>query len=210
MQGQINLDSILGQYIYNYTKKSSTINILDIGSWNGLGSTMCVIKSLIDNPKKIFNFITIEANYKQYTVAKENLIKYTEYVDIYYGRLTDTKDLVSLDDYDDSFFNIYPKSLQQKWYEVDVEQSYTTPYIFQEILEQMTNSIDLVIFDGGEYCTHGEFLKLQSYSKILILDDTNTIKNYKNAEIIRKSNKYKIIEDNKYDRNGYLIAERLI
>jgi len=209
MQGQINLNTNLGIAIYNLIKDYDIKNILEIGTWNGYGSTMCIIRSLIDNAKNC-NFISVEANHSQFMLASSNLKNYQEYVKLLYGRITSLKDLVSLEDYDSSFFLQYSKAIQEQWYQVDVEQHHNSPYIYDEIISMTNNNIDLLILDGGEYCTYGEFSKLKNISNFIILDDTNTIKNYKAAEEIRScKNIFKIIEDNQYDRNGYMICQRV-
>lgn len=209
MQGQINLNTSLGISIYNLIKDYHITNILEIGTWNGYGSTMCVIRSIIDN-KKQCNFISIEANYSQFTLASLNLKNYKKYVQLLYGRITNIEDLVSLDDYDSSFFIQYPKTLQKKWYQTDIKQHHDAPNIYDKIISMTNNTIDLLILDGGEYCTYGEFDKLKDISNFIVLDDTNTIKNYKAAEVIRSSSSvFKIVEDNRYDRNGYMICQKV-
>ena len=72
----------------------------------------------------------------------------------------------------------------------------------------MNNNIDLLILDGGEYGTNAEFNKLKDISKIIILDDTTTIKNYKNAQTIRNSNGlFRIINDDINVRRGIMVAK---
>ena len=70
-------------------------------------------------------------------------------------------------------------------------------------------NIDLLILDGGEYCSYGEFNKLKDIVDFIILDDTNTIKNYKTAEIIRKSpDQYEILADDTNERNGFMVCRK--
>lgn len=205
-QGQINLNTKLGNYIYNIIKDYNIKNILDIGTWNGYGSTMCCLQSIIDNNKHC-NFISMEANYEQFLLAKSNLKDYTKYIKLIYGRITDLYDLVLLEDYDESFFSLYSKDIQKQWYQKDVDQHTYTPYVYDKIITMLNNHIDLLILDGGEYCTYGEFNKLKNIVNFIVLDDINTIKNYKTAEIIRNSpDKYMILEDNISDRQGFMIC----
>lgn len=206
--GQINLDSALGQYIYNITKLPEIKTIIDIGTWNGLGSTMCVIQGIIDSHKENYRAISIEANYEQFLSAKSNLVLYEKYIQLLYGRITNSEDLVSLNDYDDTFFSLYSRQLQEQWYQVDLKQHKTAPNIYNDIMKQMSQ-IDLLILDGGEYCSYGEFTKLEPIAKYIILDDTRTIKNYKAAKILRNSTKYRILCDDIFSRNGYLVAQKI-
>ena len=206
--GQINLDSSLGQHIYKLTILPDTKNIIDIGTWNGFGSTLCVIQAIIDTNKQNYQAISIEANYKQFLLAKSNLALYEKYINILYGRITNIEDLISLNDYDDTFFKLYSRQLQEQWYAVDVKQHTEAPNIYNNIIQKISH-IDLLILDGGEYCSYGEFLKLEPISKIIVLDDINTIKNHKAALVLRNSKDHKILYDNPNSRNGYLIAQKI-
>lgn len=206
--GQINLHSSLGQCIYKFTTLPETQNIIDIGTWNGLGSTMCIIQAIIDSNKQNYQAISIEANYEQFLLAKSNLTLYEKYINLVYGRITDVEDLVSLNDYNDNFFKLYPRQLQEQWYAVDIKQHTEAPNIYNDIIQKISH-IDLLILDGGEYCSYGEFLKLEPISKIIVLDDINTIKNHKAALILRNSKAYEILYDNPNSRNGYLIAQKI-
>jgi hypothetical protein len=209
MHGQINLNTEQGEFIYNLTRDTSVKNILDIGTWNGLGSTMCVIRGLIDSNKTNFNFISVESNYKQFLSAKANLQDYQKYVNLEYGRLTHDNELINLDDYDDSFFSVYSRDMHRQWYNEDLENYNLAPYVYDNIIQNM-DLIDLLILDGGEFSSYQEFCKLQDKFKIIVLDDTNTIKNYQVSEIIRNSkNKYHILYDNKNIKNGFMIATRI-
>lgn len=51
-QGQILNNDLLGQIIYNLTKREDINNIFEIGTWYGLGSTKCVIDGIIDSKTK--------------------------------------------------------------------------------------------------------------------------------------------------------------
>ena len=48
-QGEINRRSILGDMIYDYASEPNIKTIVDIGTWNGLGTTKCVIDAIIDS-----------------------------------------------------------------------------------------------------------------------------------------------------------------
>lgn len=208
MQGQINIDTELGLTIYNYSKQKNIKNILDIGTWNGYGSTMCIIKGIIDSNKKDYNFISVESDYKQALLAQSNLENYSSYVKLMFGTIADVEDLVSLNDYGELFYSEYPRSLQEQWLKAEVEQYNSSPCIYDQIIDSMNNNIDLLILDGGEYGTNAEFNKLKDISKIIILDDTTTIKNYKNAQTIRNSNGlFSIINDDINVRKGIMVAK---
>jgi len=208
--GQINNNTFLGKYLYEFSTRKDVNNIVDIGTWNGLGSTKCIIDGIINSKKIDYNFFTIECNYNKHLEAKTNLLNFNNFknINLLYGRITNIEDLIKLEDYDESFFVIYNREIQNKWYDITIEEHMTTPYLYDNLLQNISY-IDMLILDGGEYCTYGEFVKLNKISKFIFLDDTKTIKNYKVAEIIRNSKSYSIIQDNLQERQGFLIAENL-
>lgn len=206
MTGQITRNSKLGQIIYETVSSINNYStIIDIGMWNGLGTTKCVLDAIIDKKKNNINFLSIEINHTKFLEAQKNLSKYINYVNMLYGRITELEELISLDDYDDSFFTLYSRDLQQQWFKQTIIEHNTTPYIYSKIPDK----IDILILDGGEYSTYGEFKKLFNKSKIIILDDTTTIKNYKSANDLRKNQEYEIIHDITNDRKGFMVAKKL-
>jgi len=202
-QGEINRRSILGDMIYDYASEPDIKTIVDIGTWNGLGTTKCVIDAIIDSNKSDYKFISIEANENAFPLAKKNLAEYNEYVDLQFGRITNVDDLTHPKDYDTSLFQQFPYEMQLQWFEVTLQEHETAPYIF----DKLPDNIDLLILDGGEYSTYGEFVKLKDRFRTVILDDTNTIKNYNNANYLRRSDMYTVIYDNPNDRNGCMVAK---
>ena len=206
MTGQITRNSKLGQIIYETVSSINNYStIIDIGMWNGLGTTKCVLDAIIDKKKNNINFLSIEINHTKFLEAQKNLSKYINYVNMLYGRITELEELISLDDYDDSFFTLYSRDLQQQWFKQTIIEHNATPYIYSKIPDK----IDILILDGGEYSTYGEFKKLFSKSKIIILDDITTIKNYKSANDLRKNQEYEIIHDITNDRKGFMVAKKL-
>lgn len=147
MIGQINRDSFLGDLIYAYSSRSDILNIVDIGTWNGCGSTKCIIDAFIYNNKNN-KFISIESNKEQFLIAKSNLAQYIEYVNLIYGTIVGVEDLLNIEDIEDSssFFQLYNKTLQLKWKEHSISELSQTP----NIIHLLPSNIDLLILDGGE------------------------------------------------------------
>ena len=49
MVGQINRGSQLGEVIYDMCNQNDIKNIVEIGTWNGMGSTKCIYESIVNN-----------------------------------------------------------------------------------------------------------------------------------------------------------------
>ena len=93
IKGQIIHGSLFCSHIHNTISRYKPKNILEIGTWKGLGSTKCIIDAIISNNLKC-NFISIESNPQFFLEAKENLQNYREYVDLVYGRIVEVSDVM--------------------------------------------------------------------------------------------------------------------
>lgn len=201
IQGQIIRGSHMGEIIYNLTKRIDVKNIVEIGTWYGLGSTKCIIDGIIDsNINK--NFISLELYPEMYETAKENLKNYSNYVNIING---------SIIDYDDMFWFDFEENrrifgYQREWYDNDLEKMKST----KNVLNELPEKIDLLVLDGGEFSTYPEWLKLKDRTKIVVLDDTNVFKcNRLLFELLNDKN-YKPLYVVYNDRNGFAIFEKII
>ena len=67
-RGQINIDQDFGKIIYELSSNSLNKTFVDIGTWNGLGSTRCFIEGMkLNNDSTLY---TIENNLEKYDSAK--------------------------------------------------------------------------------------------------------------------------------------------
>ena len=178
-------------------------NIVDIGTWNGMGSTKCIYDSIVENNKKDYMVISLESNIVFHKMAISNLPKIDNF-NLVLGKIVEDNELIDVDDCDDSFFTNSDRRDHRGWLVEDINNY----RMVENVLHTLPSRIDLLILDGGEFSSLSEFFKLKDRSNYIILDDTNTIKNNKVADIIRKSNDYKIMADSN-DRNGYLVAKKI-
>lgn len=203
MTGQINLDSKLGKIIYNIVKDVKIKNIVEIGTWNGYGSTQCIRKSIIDNNKKDYLVYSLEINENMYNIAKLNhdLPKFH----LLLGKIITETDLnwFDWDEYFNSNDGYYDGVLsKRKWLEEDIQNMNKV----ENVLELIPKDIDLLILDGGEFSTYPEYIKIGNRSKVIILDDTNVFKCDRIRKELIESNHYEILYDDLNDRNGFLVA----
>jgi hypothetical protein len=200
MGGQINLGTPWGNLIYNITQREDVKSIVEIGTWNGQGSTMCVIKSLIDLQIKK-DFYSIELYPDMYQIAKNFLNTYSEYVTLLEGRIIE---------YDDIFW--FDHSIIDKVND-DHARFYFDKDLFylknsKNVIEELPEKIDLLILDGGEYTTYPEWTKLKDRTSIVILDDSNILKAKRIRQEIIDSNSFITLYDNLNDRNGFSAFEK--
>lgn len=190
MQGQINKDSNLGKIISFLVKRIDVKTIVEIGTWNGLGSTRCILDNLNTSNQ---TFYTIESNITMYNQAISNN-KYfynKNNINFLYGRIIELQDL-----------DIVKLSFtENQWLDLDRTNYKNCPFV----LDLLPQNIDLLILDGGEFSTFAEFNKLKNRSKIVVLDDCNCRKNKSNLEYLRSSKNYKKLYEDLNDRNGWSV-----
>lgn len=198
MQGQINLDDEAGWYIKNICGREDVNTIVEIGTWNGRGSTFCIYDSIKNTEKRL---ISLETWKEMYDFAFD-FYKDKKEVSIINGYISNK--LLDFHSLDDSFFTDYDKNLKLSWYNEDLKNINNC----KNVLDKIPEKIDFLILDGGEYSSWSEYLILKDRSRIIFLDDTRppTIKNFMAREDLLKTRK--VIVDNLYARNGYCIFEK--
>ena len=198
--GQISHEHDIGKIIYNYAADNNLVNFLEIGTWNGLGSTKCFIEGFKNRNTK-FNFYSLECNTDKYNFAKK-LYENIENVHIL--------NEVILNEMPSDMYDIFPILLTNKmfksWNDVDFENMKNKNLFLNR--DDIPDFYDVILLDGGEFTTYYEFNKLKDKCKFLFLDDTNTNKCMKIVEEIKSSNNWKILFESN-ERNGVLVCERI-
>lgn len=195
MIGQIQTTSDAGKWIQSICKQEDIHNIVEIGTWNGMGSTKCVFDAIYGTNKKL---ISLEINKQMYETAKVFYNDKKE-IELILGKITDQ--LVDLTELSSDFFSDYSLDIKNSWKEQDEINLLHCP----NVLNKLPEKIDFLILDGGEFTSLHEFNILKNRSKIIFLDDVRPpcIKNYLVREELLKT--AKLIHENLNYRNGYSI-----
>lgn len=201
--GQINLQSDLGKLIYKLVSENKFENIVDVGTWNGLGSTYCVLKALEDTKNTDTNLTTVELYPDVFEAAQINLKDYLSRpkFTMLIGRLIEPEEAYW---FDHQTIDLNRDAHARLWYRKDMMLLHNS----QSVLDQIPEKIDLLILDGGEYTTYPEWQKLKDRVEYFVLDDTRILKCGKIREEVLADPQYEIIADAINDRNGYLVARR--
>ena len=201
MTGQINYESDeLGQHIVDICKNPEITTIVEIGTWNGLGSTRCILHGLKESNKTDYKVVSLECWPDMYiTALKNNTSNLNNNFNIIHGKIADENLLTSW--FDENVLS----SEQRGWLREDKERMAMTPNVLALIPEK----IDLLILDGGEFSTYLEWQILKDRFTYCILDDTRELKCLKiREEIYNDSSIYEIIVDNTTSRNGFMVFKR--
>lgn len=185
--GQINDETRGGKLIYEFIKKFDIQNVLEIGTWNGLGSTLVIYNALMSTGST-FSFMSIETDKIAYNYAKKNLKKFPE-IKLKLGRIIEVIDLPDPNLIDFRKHNLNPENIE--WFYQDIRRYKKT----KNISSLLNDQYDFILFDGGEFSTFAEFKLLYTRTKFFGLDDIQTYKQYEVIEFIQKNkNKFQLIE----------------
>jgi len=195
MIGQININSQAGRWLYDLSNQSNIFNIVEIGTWNEMGSTKCIYDAIKGTDKKL---ISLEINSEMYNLAFD-FYKDKKEVELLFGKITD--ELIDLKKLDQSFFEDYSFNVKNSWRDQDLINLSKC----ENVLHLLPKKIDLLVLDGGEFSSLSEFNILKDRSSIIFLDDSKepTIKNFLvRRELLKTS---KLIFEDLNDRNGFSI-----
>jgi hypothetical protein len=177
---------------------------LEIGTWNGLGSTKYFIDELTKRNDD-YIFYSLECNSDKAQDAKE-LYKYTD------SNKIKILNEVIWNKEPSNFYEIFPECLSnelyKKWNEVDLINMKKCNIFLERV--NLPDIFDVILLDGGEFTTYHEFQLLKDRCKYLLLDDINVAKCMKIVEEIKNDpNKWKIIIENRNIRNGFMVCVNL-
>lgn len=197
--GQIVLESNFGKCLYNMVLREDIKTVVEMGTYGGLGSTLCIIKGLID--KNLKNaFTSVELYPDVYAFAVNNLKQYFEYVNLLCGTIIEYEDIYW---FDHNTINFEKDKHARLWHQKDLDNLKKA----KNILHLLPKQIDLLLLDGGEYTTYPEYLKLRNRANIFALDDINTLKCSRIREELLDAGCTVLTEDLN-DRNGWGVYEK--
>lgn len=195
--GQICNDSF-SKKIQEYASNDNNKTFLEIGTWNGLGSTKAFSEGF-KNRKTDYIFYSLECNKDKHQDASK-LYEYNVNMKLL--------NEVVFNEEPENFYDIFPQcrtnALFKKWNDVDmINMKKCDVFINRTDLPEI---FDVLLLDGGEFTTYFEYQILKKKCKYLMLDDIKVDKcKLIVEEIFRSPDVWQIIEIGN-DRNGYLIA----
>lgn len=200
-QGQINNDD-LSIEIRKYAKDTNNKSFLEIGTWNGMGSTKQFVEELVKRDDD-FVFYSLECNQEK-SASANNLYKNHDKVHIL--------NEVIFNKMPSNFYDIFPQcktnEMYKKWNDVDIfNMQQSKLFLKRKVLPEV---FDVVLLDGGEFTTYFEFQILKDRCKYLMLDDIKVDKcTLIVKEIEENPDKWEIVNKNTETRNGFMICKNL-
>jgi hypothetical protein len=200
-KGQINMDSELGKEIFNICSKDKIRNIFEVGTWNGEGSTVCVMNAIIYKP--FSTLYSLESSDQQYQHAvsfwkNKNTNK----------KLILLKGILHKECLNESVMIEECRGTTlfvHEWYAGEKAQLESNLVIDINPIED----IDVIILDGGEYTTMGDYNTLiKKQPNVIILDDTNVYKCKAIRKQLLEDPEWILYKENTGDRHGWSIFIR--
>ena len=196
--GQIRRDTPFGDFIYELAS-SGPKEWIEIGSWNGLGSTLCILDGFsqrLDDKPHLYSF---ELDPMMCGVAKTNLAEHIAIgcVDFVQDKLNSEREVP------------FPEVIEQnRHYFLHYEREkalYTEAKGFIPPVKPV-----VALLDGGEYSGFLDWIHLdKSKLKWLLLDDTNVTKNKNLVSELKANSDWVLRRDETGDRNGWAAFERV-
>lgn len=207
--GQINMESNLGKLLFLYGADRRFKVYVDIGIWNGQGSTVCIMNGILQRSSEDrygVKLYALENNVERYKEAEAFWEQYPEahpYLRLLYGRITDIPMKPIREYYKEPLFRPH----MEEWYNGEREQYDKS----ENVLGRIRELIDVVVLDGGEFTTDGDFKEMlrRKTIQLFVLDDTNMIKCHKIVRFLERREGWLRVHGDEKDRNGYMIYQRI-
>ena len=199
--GQICNDRF-SELIREFSKDLSNKTFLEIGTWNGLGSTkqfVDVLKTRNDD----YIFYSLECNSEKCNDARNLYVSEQKVIIL---------NEVLFNDEPSNFYEIFPQcgsnEMYKEWHRVDMENMKKCDIFLER--DDLPELFDVVLLDGGEFTTYFEYQLIKDRCKYLLLDDINVAKCTKIVEEIKSEpDKWIIVEENKHTRNGFMVCKNI-
>lgn len=203
--GQVKPESSFGRVLEALAADDRYSTFVDVGTWDGLGTTRCLVNGTRyrKTPVQIWSY---EANFNQYQIALQNWNSCPPFLHLVNGTLhREIADITSFHDHPgirrirQSFGNGY-----SGWHVGERTSILSAPLV------DPPNSVDVIVLDGGEFTTKGDWdiLKIRN-PRVVALDDTMVFKTYDIRNELLASPEWEVLKDVPDERNGWAVFRRV-
>ena len=197
------MNSNFGKWIFNICSDKTIRNIIEVGTWNGQGSTTCVMNGILNKSNSIL--YSIEANSNMYNQALNFWKKYDTKNKLVLLNGSLHNKIADLNELNILFNNNIP--CYNEHYVPEKNMALNSPIINIDNI----SDIDVIILDGGEYTTLGDFnVLIKKNPKYICLDDTNVYKCKNIRHKLLNDNNWSLYDENLNDRHGWSIFKKNI
>lgn len=185
--------------------------ILEIGAWDGTGSTTCLLSKLDYEPECLH---CVEYCQERASRIETQIQPLFPFVQVYQGSSI-SYDEWSLRDFDKDIWSALPEAFQKR---LDREFFYHLWMQEKRVIEGAKGSFfsafplkeyDFVILDGGEFTAFDEWRLLKKRYKLIAFDDVfHAFKGYLPHREMLKDDAFDLIAASSFVRRGFSIFSR--
>lgn len=215
---EVTSDQPFYQLIKGLASLPCNLNLLEIGSSTGLGSTQAFIEGISTREDRSnINLYCLEMFQPAFAelllnTRSHNYIKCINANSIAINELPAWNDIVHFYRTRKTFLNNYTLETVKQWYDTGVNyatQTGLTNNGIREIkLDFKLSNFDLVLIDGSEFTGEQDLYSVMG-SKTIILDDCLTYKCYQAYQVLSHHSSYSLMVANMENRHGYAVFQRL-
>jgi hypothetical protein len=205
---EITADDSFGRAIIQAIREHGFETVLEIGAWDGTGSTSVLIKALAHAQDPLI--VALEANATRYVQLVENVRDYPWIKPVFGSSITRASlTPQTFEEIWDSPHNHlrYPRELVQKWWDETQAFLADVKVGFLECLEGET--FDVVLVDGCEFAGFDDYRLAKPHAKCLMLDDVHHAYKCSRAHAeLAADREWRLVWENDAIRNGASIWVR--
>lgn len=214
MPGQMGLSGQIGATLNELARRPEVEKALEIGTYNGEGSTYCIADGLSRSTGRL---CSIEADRGLFEHARAFFAGSGMPVELRCGLTVSLEDYAPYEHFlpaiERTSYETVAPGTHRDWYEREISLARTAEDT--DLLRQLLardHWYDLALLDGGEYASEVEFHRLEPHVRnYIVLDDTNPVRSIKNAanrEWLIWSPDWDVVVDEAEDRCGWCVAKR--
>ncbi len=190
--GQINKGSILGDMLCAIAADPAVKTILEVGTWNGRGSTRCLAEGVAKRPDA--TLWSLECNSEKAAAAAALYNQPNIHI------LNEVLFKGIPADFDEKFPDLSKNADFIRWFKTDIKNM-KNANIFKK-----QQSYDFVLLDGGEFTTYYDFMEIKDSFKMLIVDNATTYKGSLIKKYVQEHpDKYELVFEHP-ERNGFVLV----
>ena len=208
MAGQINRETSMGNLLHQLAVRPEFRTFVEIGTWNGEGSTACFMEGLLTRNDGSLLY-SLEADEKMHQTAcafwKNKAAAGGGKLNLLYGRILASEEIMSRQEVVAD--PLFPKMRSISIFTIKTIRRTTErpPTCFRRCLWKLMSSSST----AENFPPIGEFRKLKNRTKVIVLDDTAVMKCSRARKELLRDESFSILIDDLNERHGILVAARL-
>ncbi len=208
-------DDAFAQLIEDIAATEGVHEILEIGSSAGEGSTAAFVRGALRNPVPP-RLHCIEASVERHAALVKRWSDHS-FVHCYNVSSVPVERFPAATEVED-FYRDVPSRLRDfelatvlGWLQQDIDylgdHALSSPGVAQIKEQHGIDTFDAVLIDGSEFTGKPELEEVYG-ARFLLLDDTETFKNWANARALAADPSYRLVQADPSVRNGFALFER--